>query len=368
MTITQALPSEPYCSLYGFDQAARTRRMALLELSPQDYKWGWQLQTEIIKPQLHAIIDGFYTMLLKQQEIHVFLQKGFEVAHLKKAQEDYLLSLGIQFNSAAYFEERLRIGVVHARVGVPLNLYQCAYRKLQQLLIDHIPHPIRAGQNGYQALLAFILKITTLDMSLAIETYHRSQVHVLETSLETLQDEATQLQHQTEIDELTGLANRKHILAILEKALLDSQRQHSALWVMMMDLDWFKKVNDTYGHLVGDKVLREVAARIQSALRDSDSVGRYGGEEFLVVLRNQPLATAQQIAERIREQITTRPIHTSNLEIPMTISVGLTCARRQDDVSSLIARADLALYKAKNAGRNQVTLSPGQAKPQRADF
>lgn len=138
------------------------------------------------------------------------------MVHLRQTQADYLLTLGVGFDTASYFEDRLRVGIVHARVGVPLSLYQCAYRALQQLLINHIP---ACAPDEYRAVTAFILKITTLDMSLAIETYHTSQVQTLEKSIESLHDKSVLLQRQGEIDEGTGLANRKHILAVLQRSL-----------------------------------------------------------------------------------------------------------------------------------------------------
>ena len=125
---------------------------------------------------------------------------------------------------------------------------------------------------------------------------------------------------------------------------------------LMLDLDHFKKVNDQHGHLMGDEVLRGVAARVRSAIRDFDAAGRYGGEEFLLVLENTSMHTAQQVAERVRRRVANGPIHFQKLSVEITVSQGVSEARPGDDSEALIQRADQALYQAKLSGRNCVAV------------
>ena len=113
--------------------------------------------------------------------------------------------------------------------------------------------------------------------------------------------------------------------------------------VMMADLDFFKEINDTHGHPVGDKVLMEVSRRLGTALRDFDNLGRYGGEEFMIVLENTPLSTAMSVAERIREHITTGPINLHDTKVNTTISVGVAVAQPGEEVDDVVKRADEAL-------------------------
>mgnify|MGYP002335932427 CR=1 FL=1 len=334
----------------------RAVRLALVELADADHALARLFQQRVVAPRIDVIIDGFYRLLMRQPGFLAVVNTEAMQAHLRETQLAYILSLGVNFDSAGYFEERLRIGVVHARVGVPLSLYQCAMRALQQQLIDHIGADETAEQRA--RFTAFILKITALDMSLAIETYHGIHISTLEKSIVSLQDRSRVLQRETEIDSGTGLANRRHILEVLETAIAHAQREQTPLGLIMADLDWFKLINDTYGHLAGDKVLRTVAERIHGVIREFDQVGRYGGEEFLIILPNKPHAVIKKIAERILAAVKRTPIRCGDeLDLYVTISLGGASLRAGDSLSSLIARPDAALYEAKNAGRDRIVFS-----------
>lgn len=344
------------CEQFGFARTHdRAARLALVELGDADHALARMFQQRVVVPHIDAIIDGFYRMLMRQPGFLAVVNTAAMLAHLHETQRTYVLSLGIDFASTAYFEERLRIGVVHARVGVPLSLYQCAMRALQQQLIDHIGADGTAEQRA--RFTAFILKITALDMSLAIETYHGVHISALEKSIVSLQDRSRVLQRETEIDAGTGLANRRHLLEVLETAIAHAQREQTPLGLIMADLDWFKRINDSYGHLVGDEVLRTTAARIHSVVREFDSVGRFGGEEFLIILANKSRAAVQKIAERILHRIDSEPVHSGASEIPVTISLGVAFARSGDTPAALIARSDEALYEAKKSGRNRIVFA-----------
>jgi diguanylate cyclase (GGDEF)-like protein len=128
----------------------------------------------------------------------------------------------------------------------------------------------------------------------------------------------------------------------------------------MADIDFFKKVNDTYGHLAGDEVLRAVTERIQSSLRDFDTVGRYGGEEFLIILPNTDLEMAKAVAERVRAKVAAQPVHVPGERIRVTISLGIACRLSDWEANQMIEQADAAMYAAKQAGRNRVAVAPGE--------
>ena len=153
-------------------------------------------------------------------------------------------------------------------------------------------------------------------------------------------------------DALTGLWNRRAILANLERELLRAGRQGSSTAVALIDLDHFKRVNDTHGHLVGDEVLRETARRLGAAVRPYDFVGRYGGEEFLVVAPGHDHDRALDLAERIRRVFAEAPVATSGPTLPLTLSLGAVAVRGGAEVKDVLAAADAALYEAKGAGRN----------------
>lgn len=158
-------------------------------------------------------------------------------------------------------------------------------------------------------------------------------------------------------DALTGLLNRRAIMEALPKEIKRIERQRQILCIGMCDIDHFKHINDTYGHLAGDEVLKEVTKRMQEALRDHDLLGRYGGEEFLVITPVENTRHGIIAYERICQAVSTRPIKIDELSISVTVSCGVTSYSPDNDeqnITKLIARADDALYQAKDAGRNQV--------------
>lgn len=166
------------------------------------------------------------------------------------------------------------------------------------------------------------------------------------------------LREQATRDSLTRFWNRRSILEIMERELSRASREHRPVGIVMFDLDHFKAVNDTYGHLAGDMVLREVGARIGSSLRDYDACGRYGGEEFLIVLPGTDLAGAGSQAERARQLLAAEAIDIGTTELVVTGSFGVTCqpAGCHVPVDTLIRAADEALYTAKRNGRNRVEI------------
>jgi diguanylate cyclase (GGDEF)-like protein len=164
------------------------------------------------------------------------------------------------------------------------------------------------------------------------------------------------LRMQATHDGLTGLPNRCAILETLHKELSRANREGQPLSLLMVDLDRFKQVNDTYGHLAGDAVLREAAQRMRGAVRSYDSVGRYGGEEFLIVLPGCEGASGWAQAERVRSAIATPRLSAGSQLLPVTCSIGVASRifPTAADAAALLREADQALYGAKNGGRNRV--------------
>lgn len=168
------------------------------------------------------------------------------------------------------------------------------------------------------------------------------------------------VRHQARHDALTGLYNRGAILEILHRELGRARRERSALSIILADLDEFKRINDTRGHLAGDAVLREAARRMGSCVRGYDSVGRYGGEEFLCVLPGCEAAVAEGVAERIRTAVVAEPVTAGEGTLPISVSLGVasTSGPATPTADALLQAADEALYRAKAAGRNCTRLAP----------
>jgi diguanylate cyclase (GGDEF)-like protein len=165
------------------------------------------------------------------------------------------------------------------------------------------------------------------------------------------------LREQATRDSLTGLWNRRSITEALEREAARAKREGSSLALLMADLDRFKQVNDTYGHVAGDVVLREASRRMASSARVYDFVGRYGGEEFLILLPGCGEVVATRYAERIRAAIAEAPVTIDgDVQLPITASFGVTASSGTNCGSpqALIQAADEALYAAKRGGRNKV--------------
>lgn len=166
-----------------------------------------------------------------------------------------------------------------------------------------------------------------------------------------------ELRHLAEVDPLTNVFNRRAFLTLLDKAISNAQRTQTTLPVLVMDLDHFKKVNDSWGHRAGDDVLRHFVMLAHRCLRKEDVMGRLGGEEFAIFLPNASAAGALAVAERLRALVEAQPVATGPQSIPLTVSVGVTLCAHGDAAGAALQRADEAMYLAKERGRNRVEVS-----------
>jgi two-component system cell cycle response regulator len=190
----------------------------------------------------------------------------------------------------------------------------------------------------------------------------QARVHVGARTLalqDALHRKEQELRFAATHDSLTGLWNRRALMEFLHHDLARTRRAGFPMSIMMIDVDHFKKVNDNFGHSTGDAVLREIAQRLQGCCRDDDWVGRYGGEEFLVLAESCGTEGLPAFGERLRKSIADRPVITTAGEIPCTVSIGGVVVKPEDQgtCDSLVQIADAALYRAKNAGRNRVELA-----------
>jgi diguanylate cyclase (GGDEF)-like protein len=222
------------------------------------------------------------------------------------------------------------VWLLTSRITASLNSYTS-----QVLYIGQHPegnHKILVDSNDEVALLA---------------TTFNDLLYKLELSSETLEN-------MTRTDPLTGLFNRRHLETEAPKLVELSMRKKTSTAVVMLDIDHFKKINDSFGHEAGDAVLVHMARILQKSLRTYDLVVRYGGEEFLLVLPMIALGEAETIAERLRQSIQDSPISFNQDELSITASLGVYTAEQIPDLYEAIAKADSALYHAKNSGRNRV--------------
>ncbi|MFT3735201.1 MAG: GGDEF domain-containing protein [Rhodocyclaceae bacterium] len=155
-------------------------------------------------------------------------------------------------------------------------------------------------------------------------------------------------------DGLTGLNNRMRLDTLLTEEILRARRYERALSVMMLDVDHFKRINDTHGHLIGDAVLRQIATALRQRLRPSDEIGRFGGEEFCAILPETPLDKASLMAESLRALVQSQPFLVDETSIHLTVSIGISTLADDMQSTDLYRLADEALYRAKNSGRNRI--------------
>ena len=203
------------------------------------------------------------------------------------------------------------------------------------------------------------------DLSLRLNCEGKDELSTLARTLNTMlsaiqkaKSELIQAQESlrfhAEHDALTGVLNRRAVRDVLRKELARCRREKNTLGVILGDVDHFKKINDRYGHAAGDAVLVGVVQRITSVLRSYDALGRYGGEEFLIIAPNCDLAMAQRLAERVRSIIADEAVDLGNASANMTLSMGVTLGTAESDPEFLVAQADTAMYNAKRNGRNRV--------------
>jgi diguanylate cyclase (GGDEF)-like protein len=176
---------------------------------------------------------------------------------------------------------------------------------------------------------------------------------IQKTKADLMQTQAS-LRFHAEHDGLTGVLNRRAIRDLLRKELARCRRENSTIGVILADVDHFKKINDRFGHGAGDAVLVAAMQRISSALRVYDVVGRYGGEEFLIIAPGCDLDLAQMLAERIRIVVSETPVDIGDETAFITMSLGVTLGTSDSDPEFLVALADTAMYQAKRKGRNRV--------------
>jgi len=191
------------------------------------------------------------------------------------------------------------------------------------------------------------------DLAMLVE--RELNIAALSESQLALASSNEELEKKANIDVLTHAWNRGAILNIAGNELSQASSKNS-IALLMIDIDFYKHINDTFGHCAGDQVLRETAERLRRSIRSKDAIGRYGGDEFLAVLTNINTHTALQISQKICEEISNNPVIFEKYAIVLTCSIGCTISHGADDLLSLIRRADQALYQAKTTGRNHIEL------------
>ncbi len=220
------------------------------------------------------------------------------------------------------------------------------------LLTDKpIGMPVGNSLERFATMSVFAL---TIGRCVFLGIYSSSMRHSLYQSGLKLKEAYRRIEELAELDELTGSFNRRCIMRMLEEEIARARRSSSTCSIALIDLDWFKRINDAFGHPTGDEVLRTFAITMFANIRSIDRFGRYGGEEFLLLLPDTPADSAARLLDRLRTIIAELDWSAFSAGMKVTISAGLATLRQDETSDTLLARADNALYAAKAQGRNRI--------------
>lgn len=313
----------------------------------------------IIEQNIDAVVFDFYRMQTSIPEIALLIGDSDTLDRLRSAQRRYILDLFSGLYDLEYINNRLRIGLVHKRIGVEPKLYLSAIHTLKHLLHETIENKIQPDMDRV-AIITALDKLLLFDLTLVFETYIRSLVSEIETAKdkseqyarsmeEKVKERTRQLEEISRTDALTGLLNVRHLQDIITTALRSAQRRSEPVSVIYLDINDFKKINDTQGHQRGDEILRIIGNLIKSTARTEDNCIRYGGDEFCILLTNCR-------EDQAKEQFIDRLIQAISEKLPgVSISFGIvqTGPSKYMDAHDLIKIADERMYSAKQLHKNK---------------
>ncbi len=252
-----------------------------------------------------------------------------------------LLSLIMLFSVFDVSPRQMAANIVYA-----LALFGIAFATVAWL--DE-PHRQPVVEGAYAAMVVIVL------LGITFVTVRLNKIRQrLKRQKNELTEALAQIQQLATHDELTGLPNRRHMMSVLETEHLRSQREAGPWMVALLDIDLFKLVNDTHGHAVGDQVLQTFGATVREAVRATDLLARWGGEEFLLLLHNTQPGAARTVLERVRQAVHDCTVETQGQQVRVTVSIGVAAYTKGASVAQVLDHADQALYRAKSEGRNRV--------------
>lgn len=311
-----------------------------------------KLQQALSSKIVGELIENIHTMiaLVDQDGILISWNRAFEEYKQTDRLEDIFIpsdrhhaGLKLSINSQEHW-----LAELPAREGGPAVFCDCAFLPASKGQFLFMAHKIESDP-ALQKLVDRLnkrVKMYRRESEAAKKMARNKQVE-----MESVMVQASEV---AQIDPLTFLLNRRMIVKELQSEVIRAGRYKSPLSISVMDIDHFKSVNDTYGHLVGDEVLRQVAYQLKEHIRQPDMAGRYGGEEFLIILPNSDLKAASEQAARLCREISEVEVFIHEHMIKVTVSLGVAQFRPEVDTwDSLLNRADNAMYEAKRGGRNR---------------
>lgn len=340
-------------------------RMSLFGLTERDVT-ALRNVRPLIESRISDIVDRFYESQTSVPDIALLIGDADTLRRLRSAQRRYLQGLFSGQYNLEYVNNRLRIGLVHKRIGVEPKLYLAAVHILSSLVIEDL-RTVLDDREVFDTTTGALRKLVMFDIALVFETYIRSLVAEIETSKdrsdqyarsleEKVRERTLQLEDMARLDPLTGLNNARRLQESLTEALTRTMSREEPLTLAYLDIDRFKEVNDTEGHLRGDEILRLVADAIRSAGRAEDECFRHGGDEFCVILPNTTADEARRtLIPRIQEQL-----RRSGQDISVSAGCAETMPPDYCSAETLIRWADQEMYAHKQASRTAARLTRHQ--------
>lgn len=320
---------------------------------PQAEAMGERLRNGLNWYELLPILDDLAVLMLAitdtgQHEFEAYLQRlndrleSFQ-SSLQAASDDHADNLSASREMDTQIREQVD--------GLQSSVQQADdLEGLKQVLENHLEGLLGTMDQHRRQRDQREQEVSTRLKSLA------DRVALMEQDAQVVRENLEEQRQKALVDPLTGLPNRAAWSERLEHEVVQWQQHGNSLLLAMLDLDHFKRINDNYGHLAGDRVLKLIASVLRKRLRGGDFIARFGGEEFVLLVPDTPLAAGAKLAEALRLAIEACPFHFKGEPVTVTVSVGMTAFKPGEHSDSVLKRADQALYRAKNAGRNRVEL------------
>jgi diguanylate cyclase len=306
----------------------------------------------LVEDSIDMIVDEFYEKQTDIEEISLLIGDADTLVRLRNAQRKYVIDLFSGSYDSEYVNNRLRIGMVHKRIGVDPKLYLSAIKTLKELIVNVLKRHIK-NSDDLDTVLATLDNLFYFDTTLVFDTYIDCLVGEIESakrkteayakSLEEKVAERTQqLEKQARLDPLTGVYNQRAMQDVLRRELSIAKRRDSNLSLIYFDIDNFKQVNDTQGHIKGDEVLKFIGQILLSSVREVDVACRYGGDEFCIILPECNLENSTEICKKIMTKFAAR-------YPDFSLSMGVSTIEHGEDIDAdtLIKMADDKMYLAK---------------------
>jgi len=301
--------------------------------------------------ELLPILDDLAVLMLAindsgQHDFQIYLKQ------LNERLESFQSNL--QAASAGHAEGRTAANELHSQLREHVDSLQSSVQDAADL--DSLKHVL---ENRLEGLLGTMDQhqqqraIREQEVAVRLQSLAERVAH-MEQEAQGYRDHLEEQRQKALVDPLTGLPNRAAWSERLEQEMAQWQQHGNTLLIAMLDLDHFKRINDNYGHLAGDKVLKIIAGELRKRLRAGDFIARFGGEEFVLLVPDTSVTAGLKLAENLRAAIEACPFHFKGERVTITVSVGLSAFRAGERSDHALKRADEALYRAKNAGRNRV--------------